>query len=183
MSELAQQPSGQVPFNPSVIKRPDSSLLKYYIIIAILTGPAFPLVFIPLFFKYETLKYSFEKDGVSMSWGVLWRREIHLTYRRIQDIHLTRNFIQRWLGLATVSIQTASGAATPEMSIEGILQADHLRDYFYSKMRGAKDPSHELSDAQEGETNAETPTKPAAEALVVLQEIRDLLRDFNSREG
>ena len=72
----------------------------------------------PLFFKYETLKYRFDESGVSMSWGLLWRREIHLTYRRIQDIHLTRGLIQRWMGLATVAIQTASGSSGPEMSIE-----------------------------------------------------------------
>ena len=42
------------------------------------------------------------------------------------------------MGLATIAIQTASGNAGPEMSIEGILQADTLRDYLYSKMRGAR---------------------------------------------
>ena len=65
-------------------------------------------MFWPLFFKYETLRYRFEDDGMSMSWGVLFRHEIHLTYRpyrRIQDIHLSRNLIQRWLGLATLSIR------------------------------------------------------------------------------
>ena len=41
------------------------------------------------------------------------RREIHLTYRRIQDIHVTRNLFHRWLGLATVGIQTASGPPAP----------------------------------------------------------------------
>ena len=73
-----------------------------------------------------------------MSWGILFRRETYLTYKRIQDIHLTRNIIQRWMGLATVSIQTASGSSNAEMSIEGLLQAEPLRDFLYAKMRGAK---------------------------------------------
>ena len=106
-------------FDPRRIERPDSSLLKYYVIMSLLTGPGFLVVFWPLFFKYETLKYRFEDEGMSMSWGFLFRHEINLTYRRIQDIHLTRNLVQRWLGLATVSIQTASGSASPEMNIEG----------------------------------------------------------------
>jgi len=73
------------------IERPNSSLLKYYAIISALTGPGFLVEFPRLFFKYETLKYRFEDDGMSMSWGVLFRHEINLTYRRIQDIHLSRN--------------------------------------------------------------------------------------------
>jgi uncharacterized membrane protein YdbT with pleckstrin-like domain len=122
-------PSADDTFDPTAIERPAAALLKYYFLVALLSGPAFPIVFLPLLFKYETLRYRFDDSGVSMSWGLLFRRETYLTYRRIQDIHLTRNIIQRWMKLATVSVQTASGSATPEMSIEGILAADQLRDY------------------------------------------------------
>jgi len=154
-------------FNPGELERPDSSLLKYYALISLLTGPGIVVMFLPLFFKYETLRYKFEDDGMSMSWGILFRHEIHLTYRRIQDIHLRRNLIQRWLGLATLSIQTASGSASPEMNIEGILEAEQLRDYLYSKMRGARSLGE---DSTHGEQH------PQDEALTLLREIRDLLR-------
>src|ERR1043166_7354616 len=137
-------------FNPNAIERPDSSLLKYYALISLLTGPGIIVMFLPLFFKYETLRYKFEDDGMSMTWGFLFRHEIHLTYRRIQDIHLTRNIIQRWLGLASVSIQTAAGSASPQMDIEGILQPEKLRDYLYAKMRGARGlDSHSPTDGEQ----------------------------------
>jgi putative membrane protein len=156
-------------FDPHRIERPDRSLLWYYVFIAALSGPLFPIAFLPLFFKYETLRYRFDDGGVSMSWGILFRREVYLTYRRIQDIHLTRNILQRWMGLATVSVQTASGSATPEMSIEGILEADALRDFLYREMRGAKgeeiEPKPSVTDAD----------SPDDEALVLLREIRDAL--------
>ena len=152
------------PFDAAAISRPDRSLLKYYMICAALTGPAFPIVALPLFFKYETLKYRFDADGVSMTWGILFRREIYLTYRRIQDIHVTRNIIQRWMGLATVAVQTASGTSGAEMSIEGVLAFDALRDFLYQKMRGAK-----------GSAPREVGGAPAEEALVLLREIRDSL--------
>jgi uncharacterized membrane protein YdbT with pleckstrin-like domain len=154
-------------FNPGAIERPDKSLLKYFALMSLLTGPGIIVMFVPLFFKYETLRYKFEDDGMSMSWGILFRHEIHLTYRRIQDIHLSRNLIQRWLGLSTLSIQTASGSASPEMNIEGILEAEQLRDYLYSKMRGARGLD---------ENFAGTEQQPQDEALVLLREIRDLLR-------
>ena len=102
-----------------------------------------------------------------MQWGVLFRREIYLTYRRIQDIHLSRNIVQRWLGLATLSVQTASGSATPEMSIEGILEAEPLRDYLYAKMRGARG---------EEATGADDESSDGDEALVLLSEIRDSMK-------
>jgi putative membrane protein len=154
-----------IPFDPAKAERPAPALLKYYIITALLTGPLSVFVILPLLFKYETLRYKFDSEGMSMSWGVLMRREIYLTYRRIQDIHLTRNIIQRWLGLATISVQTASGSSSPEVSIEGILEADALRDFLYTKMRGAREHHDEEKIAA-----------PADEALSLLREIRDLLR-------
>ena len=77
--------------------------------IGLLLGPWFIVAMAPLYFKYHTLRYKFDDEGIGMSWGVFWRREIHLTYARIQDIHLSRGLFERWLGLATIQVQTASG--------------------------------------------------------------------------
>ena len=157
------------PVNPASSTGPDSRLLTYYILTSLLLGPFFPIALIPLLCKYLTLKYRFDNEGISMSWGVLFRQEIHLTYRRIQDIHLTRNLFQRWMGLATVDVQTASGSAGPEMRIEGVLAASELRDFLYAKMRGAR-----------GESEAATVERDAGassdEVLVLLSQIRDSLQ-------
>lgn len=163
-------------FDPAAIKRPDDALVKYYGLVSLLSGPFFPVAFIPLYLKYMTLRYEFDDSGVSMSWGVLFRREIHLTYRRIQDIHLTHNIVQRWMGLATVAIQTASGSAGPEMSIEGVLQAEELRDYLYRQMRGARGENESPSQPSE-------PKRPDDEPLALLREIRDLLKGRASSDG
>lgn len=165
-------------FDPLAITRPDPSLLKYYACIALLALPGFPFVFLPLYFKFATLAYRFDEDGVSMSWGILFRREVHLTYRRIQDIHLTRNLLQRWMGLATVGIQTASGSSGPEMSIEGITQAEALRDFLYSKMRGARGLSNESAAS-----DAASIDSPADESLALLREIRDALKSQAARQA
>jgi uncharacterized membrane protein YdbT with pleckstrin-like domain len=170
-------------FDPSGITRPDPALLKYYMLSSLLAGPLFPFVLLPMYFKYETLKYRFDESGISMSWGILWRREIHLTYRRIQDIHLTRNIIQRWMGLANVGIQTASGSSGPEMTLEGILQADQLRDYLYTQMRGARgerDPKAAVAQQPDQHFNE---SGEGDETLTLLREIRDLLRRAASMEA
>lgn len=166
--------AGSSRFDPTTITRPDPALLQYYVVVSLLTVVGFPFVILPLFFKYHTLKYRFDESGVSMSWGILFRREVHLTHRRIQDIHLTRNLIQRWMGLATVGIQTASGSSGPEMSIEGVLQAEQLRDYLYTEMRGAKGEVN-LASAS-GYDGALDATVPEDETLTLLREIRDALR-------
>lgn len=160
-------------FTPYHITRPAPVLMWYYIICALLTGPIALVTIFPFWFKYETLRYKFDEKGVSMSWGIIFRREILLTYRRIQDIHLTRNILQRWLGLATVSIQTASGSSTAEMSIEGILEAEQLRDFLYTKMRGAKGLDEGAPDA--------AATVEKDESLELLCEIRDALRVLAER--
>ena len=151
-------------FDPRAIERPDPVLLKHYAIVSILTGPAFPIVFIAHYCRYATLRYRFDDEGVWMAWGVLFKREINLAYRRIQDINVTRGLIQRWLGLASVSVQTASGSATPEMTIEGVLQADALRDFLYAKMRGAK--GQDTTDENAADVGPD-------EVLTLLTEIRD----------
>jgi putative membrane protein len=110
--------------------------------------------------------------------GLLWRKEVNVAYRRIQDIHLTAGLLQRWLGLATVSIQTAAGSSTPEITIEGVLEADALRDFLYTKLRGVRD----------GAGAAVTQAEPVAQAapagdetLSLLIDIRDSLQRLEAR--
>ena len=121
------------------IERPDAKLWTYYILTSLILGPLFFIALVPLYFRYHTLHYRFDEEGISMGWGILFRREIHLTYSRIQDIHLVANFVERWLGLARIQIQTASGSAKAEMTLEGLLDSDAVRDFLYSRMRGARD--------------------------------------------
>jgi len=171
-------PSTDLSFTPGEIVRPARALWHYYLIVSALTGPGFFFAILPYWFRYITLRYRFdagEDGGVWMAHGILFKKEINLTYRRIQDIHVTANIIERWMGLAKVSVQTASGSSTPEMTVEGIFHAEALRDFLYQHMRGAKGQPHESGDApvQTGSTGDE--------ALAILTEIRDAMRDLRDR--
>ena len=92
------------------IERPASNLFTYYLLSSFVLGPLFFILLIPYYFRYHTLRYRFDEEGISMRWGILFRREINLTYARIQDIHLRSNFVERWLNLARIEVQTASGS-------------------------------------------------------------------------
>jgi len=124
------------------IDRPDKALWTYYLLSAIVIPPLFPIIVLPLYFRYHTMRYKFTDDGISMSWGILFRRETIVNYARIQDIHLRSNFVERWLGLARILVQTASGNSSAEMTIEGIKEFEPLRDFLYARMRGVKDHAH-----------------------------------------
>jgi putative membrane protein len=162
------------------IARPDHRLLYLYLLRCLLTGPAFPVVFLPSFFKYETLRYRFDDQGVNMSWGLLWRREIFLTYARIQDIHLSRGIFERWLGLGTILIQTAAGSASAEMAIVGLREYEDVRDFLYLRMRGAR--------FGEAEAAPQAPVAAAGssgddEVVALLTEIRDEIRSLRAQRA
>ncbi|MCC6416035.1 MAG: PH domain-containing protein [Opitutaceae bacterium] len=144
------------------LERPHANLMIYYALACLVFPPAFPFLILPAWFRYHTMRYRFDAEGVSMSWGILFRREIIINYARIQDIHLRSNFVERWLGLARILVQTASGNAGAEMSIEGICEFEAVRDFLYARMRGVKD--HESGHAH--------PATPAQDKLAaVLREI------------
>ena len=149
------------------IERPDASLMSYYVLASLVAGPFFLFVLIPLYFRYHTMRYGFSEEGVSMRWGILFRKEINLTFARIQDIHLTSNFVERWLGLARIQIQTASGSAKAEMVIEGVTEYRALRDFLYSRMRGAKGLAATPAVRKDV---AQTDATPSTEVASILRE-------------
>ncbi|MEK7950027.1 PH domain-containing protein [Luteolibacter soli] len=155
------------------LERPDPALWKLYVIRAILSGPGMLIAFPYLYFRYHTLRYRFDDEGIHMKVGILFRREVNLTYARIQDIHLRSGFIQRWLGLADVQVQTASGNAGAELVIEGFREFEQIRDFLYMRMRGAR------GGEQAAGTHSGVPAI-AGEAptgmVEVLSQIRDELR-------
>jgi putative membrane protein len=163
-------------FDPTTITQPHERLLTYYFILALLSLLAFPVTMIVLYIKYRTMGFRFDHEGIWKRQGLLWRHETNVAYRRIQDIHLTSGIIQRWLGLATVSIQTAAGSSTAEVTIDGVLEAEALRDYLYTKMRGVRDGAHPVAPVAEGASSAGAHD----ETLALLTEIRDSLRQLET---
>lgn len=158
------------------IERPHANLMTYYALRSLLTGPLF---FVPLavfFFRYHTMRYRFDEHGVSMRWGILFRREVSLAYARIQDIHLTSNIVERWLGLAQVKLSTASGSASAEMTIEGRQDYELVRDFLYSRMRGAHDhaPSAPPPPAA-GEASRDALVSALRQVSQDLRAVRELL--------
>ena len=157
------------------LERPDPALWNLYVIHAVLTGPGIVFMLPFLYFRYQTLRYRFDEEGIHMRVGILFRREVNLTYARIQDIHLRSGFIQRWLGLADIQIQTASGSSGAELVIEGFKEFEAIRDFLYTRMRGYQTKPAASATISASERPA-TSTDADGEMVDLLLNIRDELR-------
>lgn len=146
------------------IRRPEPALLGLYVLQSLVLLCAAPILLVPLYFRYHTLWYRFDGAGVSMGYGILFRKELQLTYPRMQDIHLSQNILERWLGIATVTIQTAGSGAAGNLAIVGVKDFNAIRDYLYARMRGV----HEEHPGQRAGSGA---------ADELLREIRDALTE------
>jgi uncharacterized membrane protein YdbT with pleckstrin-like domain len=173
--------SAGTPASLPAVFRPDRSLLHYYALTALLVGPLFPVMFIIMAFRFRSLRYELDDEGITMRWGILIRREVSLTYARIQDIHLTSNVVERWLGLARIQVQTASGSASAEMTIEGLRDFERMRDFLYSRMRGARVETAAPGAAPAADTLAAAPA--ADELTAVLRAVAAELRALRLEHG
>ncbi len=160
------------------ITRPHRDLMTYYTLACLVFPPAFPFLILPAYFRYHTMRYRFTDEGISMSWGILFRRETIINYARIQDIHLRSNFVERWLGLARVLVQTASGNASAELTLEGLKEFEAVRDFLYERMRGVKDHPHPPASSGAAR-EASAPGAPGeAELAAALREVARELHEI-----
>ncbi len=160
------------------LERPAPALWRLYVIRAVLSGPAIVFMLPYLYFRFHTLRYRFDHEGIHMRVGILFRREVNLTYARIQDIHLKSGFIQRWFGLADIQIQTASGSANAELVIEGFKEFEAIRDFLYTRMRGYQAERAKTGAVDPVDASADVPSGGAGddEVVTLLLTIRDELR-------
>jgi putative membrane protein len=160
------------------IERPHRNLWTYYLLSCLVIPPLFPILVLPAYFRFHTMRYRFTDEGISMRWGILFRREVIVNYARIQDIHLRSNVVERWLGLAKVLIQTASGSSSAEMVIEGVREFEAVRDFLYARMRGVKEPvSHAATSRMAASATGETDAETARELVAALRETANELRE------
>jgi uncharacterized protein len=163
------------------ITRPAPPLLTYFFLVALAGTVVFPFLMLFLYFRFHTLHYKFDEDGVSMGYGILFRREMHLTYARMQDIHLSQNLFERWLGIGSVTVQTAGGGEGGDLEIVGVREFEAIRDYLYARMRGVREGRSAGTGAAAALVAAPGAVAGAGGGAVagtdqVLAEIRDELR-------
>lgn len=86
---------------------------------------------------YQSMSYELHDDEMRWKRGVWFRTTGIVPYNRITNLDLKQGPVMRWLGISTLSIQTAgySGQSVPEIRIEAIEQAEELRELIRSLVR------------------------------------------------
>ena len=98
------------------------------------------------FFRYQILD-----DSILIRQGVLKKKQLDIKFDRIQGINMQQNVIYRYLGLVTVSFDTAGSAAS-----EGNLPA--VTRPFAESLRARIDSKHHIAGLDEAEDEAAVST-------------------------
>jgi putative membrane protein len=111
---------------------------------------------------YRRFEYRLTDDTFDIDSGVLSRRSREIPYRRIQNVDVRRNPVQRALGIAEVRIETAGGGETEaQLRYVSAGDADTLQRALSRRKRGAAGEE----GTGDGTGDEETTVGDAAEEL------------------
>src|SRR6056297_72921 len=78
---------------------------------------------------YQRFEYDLTETTFDLRSGVLSTRDREIPYRRVQNVSISRNVIQRVLGLAEVTVETAGGSsAEAQLRYVDVDEADRLQN-------------------------------------------------------
>jgi membrane protein YdbS with pleckstrin-like domain len=139
------------------------------------------IVYLAIHLRYDTTWYVLSDRSVRIRRGIWIIHETTITFENIQNVSVRQGPLQRWFGIADVSIETAGGGGQQAHGqgnpwqashcglIEGVADAHRIRDLIMSRLKLSS--SAGLGD--------EKPTAPntgwTAEQVATLREIRDLI--------
>ncbi len=154
----------------------------------ILAGPALVLAVVPdiaayvaIHLRYDTTWYVMSHRSLRLRRGIWVIHETTLTFENIQNVSVRQGPLQRWFGIADLLVETAgggdanaaghSGGLTHRGLIEGVAEAERIRDQILTRLRP-------LQDAGLGDEASAVPSGSlwTAEHLQALRGIRDALR-------
>ena len=75
---------------------------------------------------YQRFEYELAEDSLDIASGVVSRRNREIPVDRIQNVDISRNVVQRVLGLAQINLETAGGSST-EASLKCVSEAEATR--------------------------------------------------------
>lgn len=125
---------------------------------------------------YNTMEYELHDDELRWRRGVWFRTTGIVPYNRITNLDLRQGPVMRWLGISTISIQTAgySGQAVPEIRIEAIEQAEELREILRRYVRACSFRSDGTGTGATVPPVAESPVATTGTSILILDELRKI---------
>ncbi|WP_339103662.1 PH domain-containing protein [Haloterrigena salinisoli] len=150
----------------------DSAWVPIAAPVGLVAGAAYGIAY---FYRFE---YGITPDTFDVASGVFARRSREIPYERIQNVDVRQGVVQRLLGLAVVSLETAGGGSTEAaLNFVSESEATRLQHQIRTRTAEVKDrrhgrgqrsasttndqPSATDADSSDGEREG---TKPAADA-------------------
>lgn len=82
---------------------------------------------------YLIVRYSLDREGLVIHRGFVFHNVRHVPYGRIQNLDLRQNPLHRWLGVAEVMVQTASGSeAEARLRVISLAAVEALRQRVFA---------------------------------------------------
>lgn len=160
------------------------------ILVAVGFAITLPFTYFAQRLNYEMRWYIVTDRSLRIRSGIVWVKELTMTFANIQEIRVAANPLQRLLGLADLEVHSAGGSSGPHGSsgshvgkFEGLDNANAIRDVLIERVRLYRDSG--LGE-QAGSADAGKATHPGEvieEARNVLQEVRSLRQSFNAARG
>lgn len=111
---------------------------------------------------YRRFEYELTADTFDIRSGVISRREREIPYRRIQNVDISRNIVQRLLGIAALDLETAGGSST-EGALRYVTPAEAKR--LQSEIQRRKRSTESSTPTGDETTSGETAEPVAEEKL------------------
>ena len=142
------------------------------------------IAYVAIHLRYDTTWYVMTDRTLRIRRGVLSIHETTITFENVQNVKVTQGPVQRAFGIANVIVETAgaggssggqhgAGSVANQGIIEGVANAQALRDRILKKLRLSK--SAGLGDDESEFTGNHSGTWRASH-IQVLSEIRDITR-------
>ena len=155
----------------------------------IFTLPAVALAIVPdvlsyvaLRLRYDTTWYVLSDRSIRIRRGIWIIEEVTITFENVQNVSVAQGPVQRYFGIADVTIQTAGGGGAGPNGvatgghmgiIEGISNAEQMRDAILAKVRASRHAG--LGDEHHHDIHPAA-TGLGAAHLAMLRDIRDAVR-------
>ncbi|WP_132059880.1 PH domain-containing protein [Halorussus amylolyticus] len=104
---------------------------------------------------YRRFEYKLSDEGLDIASGVISRRNREIPLRRIQNVDISRNVVQRALGLAALDLETAGGGETEaSLRFVGYDEAKRLQREIQRRKRRVNGRAVAGDEAEEVEASA-----------------------------
>lgn len=152
----------------------------FWTIAGIAVVPLFVVFSLFAYWQYRNFTFHIEGDNLIIHQGVLVKDRKSVPIDRIQSIQVTKNVIQRLLGLVALKVDTA-GSRGNELEIPALEKdrADALRDLLYEKKEALLVTNSYETDEELDLDKADTPktkTRDEEERVLVKLGLFDLLK-------